>query len=268
VKFIADTHMHTIVSGHAYSSIQEMARAAGEKGVQLIALTEHGPALPGACDPIYFLNLHAVPDEIYGVKILKGVEANIIDYEGRIDMPEGHLKQLDFVLAGFHDLCIRPSSVEDHTRAAVHVLMNPLIDTISHPGNPKFQVDLNEIVKTAKQYNKPIEINNHSFEVRAGSEKNCKELAVRCKEAGVRIVCGSDAHISFEIGEFGHVRRILKEVDFPEELILNRSVERLEKYLQEKKMFSSCSKAHTDDVPDVIPGEAVAGNRRKRERCL
>ena len=49
---IADLHMHTLVSGHAFGTIREMAASASEKGLQLIGITEHGPGLPGTCDPI------------------------------------------------------------------------------------------------------------------------------------------------------------------------------------------------------------------------
>ena len=64
---LLDVHTHSIVSGHAYSSIQEMAVAASEKGLKILGITEHAPELPGACDPIYFRNLHVVPREMYGV---------------------------------------------------------------------------------------------------------------------------------------------------------------------------------------------------------
>ena len=43
MKLIADTHSHTLASGHAYSTIREMVRAAFEKGMEAFAITEHGP---------------------------------------------------------------------------------------------------------------------------------------------------------------------------------------------------------------------------------
>ena len=49
---IADLHMHTLVSGHAYGTIREMAADAAQRNLQLIGITEHGPGVPGACDPI------------------------------------------------------------------------------------------------------------------------------------------------------------------------------------------------------------------------
>ena len=60
MKVKADLHTHTIVSGHAYSSMQEMAKAASEMGIELLGITEHGPAIPGTCNEIYYTNMHVV----------------------------------------------------------------------------------------------------------------------------------------------------------------------------------------------------------------
>lgn len=54
MKFIADTHSHTLASGHAYSTIKEMAAAAEAKGLKALAITEHAPKMPGTCGLFYF----------------------------------------------------------------------------------------------------------------------------------------------------------------------------------------------------------------------
>lgn len=236
MKIVVDSHTHTIASGHAYSTVQEMAREAQNNGIEMFVVTDHAPAMGGAPHLYHFGNLKTVPDVLYGVKILKGVEANIIDYDGNIDMPVEYLKRLDFVLASFHDICISPSTVEEHTKAVINLFKNPFIDAIAHPGNPQFQVDIERVVKAAKEHNKFIEINNHSFFARSGSEENCKTFARVCKEMGTCIVCGSDAHISFDIGKFEKVYKILDETDMPEELVLNTSVKKFEEYVQAKKI--------------------------------
>lgn len=78
-KIIADTHAHTIVSGHAYSTIREMASAAKRRGIQVQALTEHAPKMPGTCGLYYFQNLDVIPREMDGVRMLFGAELNIMD---------------------------------------------------------------------------------------------------------------------------------------------------------------------------------------------
>ena len=71
-RFLLDIHTHTLVSGHAYGTIREMAFAASQQGLELLGISEHGPGIPGTCDPFYYLNLHVIPRFIYGVEILHG----------------------------------------------------------------------------------------------------------------------------------------------------------------------------------------------------
>ena len=56
MKTLIDIHNHTIASGHAYSTLQEMVKAASDKGIEYFGITEHAPSLPVAIDPIYFRN--------------------------------------------------------------------------------------------------------------------------------------------------------------------------------------------------------------------
>ena len=72
MKIELDVHTHTIASGHAFSTLQEMAQAAADKGLKVLGITEHSPGVPGTCHPIYFRNLHVVPRRMYGVELLLG----------------------------------------------------------------------------------------------------------------------------------------------------------------------------------------------------
>ena len=76
IRDIMDLHTHTIASGHAYSTIIEMAQTASEKGLELLGITEHGPAMKGSCQTIYFQNVKVIPRERFGVTTLFGVELN------------------------------------------------------------------------------------------------------------------------------------------------------------------------------------------------
>ena len=60
-RLIADIHMHTLASGHAYGTIREMAAAAKEQQLQLIGISEHAPGIPGTVDPFYYGNLRVIP---------------------------------------------------------------------------------------------------------------------------------------------------------------------------------------------------------------
>ena len=102
MKIIADTHAHTLASGHAYSTIREMAAAAKKRGLKALALTEHAPEMPGTCGLFYFQNLDVVPREADGVRLLMGAEVNIMDPDGTVDLPEKTCRDLDIVVASIH----------------------------------------------------------------------------------------------------------------------------------------------------------------------
>ena len=55
-QIIADIHTHSIMSGHAFGTVREMAMGAKENGIQLLGITDHAPGIPGTCDPFYFYN--------------------------------------------------------------------------------------------------------------------------------------------------------------------------------------------------------------------
>ncbi|RKD22363.1 putative hydrolase [Caminicella sporogenes DSM 14501] len=236
MKLILDTHIHTISSGHAYSSVHDYVKAAIQRGIELFAITDHGPAMPGGPHIFHIGNQRVIPREIDGIEILRGVEANIINYDGKIDIEERYLKRLDLVLASLHDVCIKPGSVEENTMAFINVMKNKYVDIIAHPGNPKFPIDIDKFVKAAKENDVIIEINNSSFTNpgRKGSRENCIEIAKKAKELGVKIIAGSDAHISFDLGKFDKVIEVFKLVQMPEELIMNISKEKLKRYLKNK----------------------------------
>jgi len=235
MKYKIDPHCHSIASGHAYSTIMEIAKAASEKGFKMIGITDHGPLFPGGPHEYHFGNLKVVPKKLYGVEVLKGAETNIIDRSGRLDLNERWLENLDLVLAGFHQPCIEPGTTAVNTETMINTIRNPYVDIIVHPGNPVFPIDIDAVLEAAKEFNTLIEINNSSLGVsRKGSEKNCFRIAELCKKHGVRMVVGSDSHIAENVGEFGKVSKIFKRLEMPEELIMNLSVSGFKSYLKSK----------------------------------
>lgn len=236
MELYIDTHTHSIASGHAFSTIDEMTKHAKNNGIKMIALTDHGPDLLGSASWIYFEHLPKVlPNEINGVRVLKGIEANVLDYEGGLDLREDLLKKLDLVIASLHGICIPPTTIEKHTEVMLKMIQNPFVDIIGHPGNPMYQVDIEKVVRAAKENDKLIEINNHSFVARPGSYQNCKEFALKCKEYGVMVTCGSDSHYGGTIGGFEKIKSLFEEIEMPEELVLCTSIEKVESYLIKRR---------------------------------
>ena len=77
-----DLHTHTIASGHAYSTIQESVMHASSVGVEVIAITDHGPSMEGSPCAGYFDNMARIPRKMHGVDLLMGCEVNVVDHSG------------------------------------------------------------------------------------------------------------------------------------------------------------------------------------------
>lgn len=226
MKFIADTHTHTLVCGHAYSTLEENIRAAKRAGLKFLCYTEHAPKLLGAPEEIFFKNMKVLPDIIDDIAVLKGCEVNILNMNGEIDMPDKTLEKLDWVIASMHTPCLEPSTIEKHTEAWLTIAKNPHIDVIGHCGNEQYRFDYEKGIKAFKENGKIVELNNASFLNRIGSKENCCEIAKLCKKYEVPVVVSSDAHFSGLIGKFPFVEKMLEEISFPEHLVLNADFER------------------------------------------
>ncbi len=229
-----DVHTHTIASGHAFSTIQEMAMAAKEKSLKLLGITEHAPGIPGTCETIYFRNLHVVPREMYGVKLLLGAEINILDGEGNLDMDDALMSKLDLRIAGIHSLCYKWGTREENTFGMIKAIGNPFINIISHPGDGTAELDFEPIVLAAKEHHTLLEINNSSLKPirnKLSAKGNNIEILKLCKRYEVPVILGSDAHISFDVANYEYLPPLLNETDFPDSLIINTSVERFKSYL-------------------------------------
>ena len=228
MRIIADLHTHTIASGHAFSTIRENVSAAKRQGLSCIAITDHYPI---SIDKTYnyLKNLHLLPDYIDGIRLLKGIEANIIDFDGNIDVPKSILEKLDIVIASFHS-CTIPGTIEQHTNAYRNLAVNPRVHIIGHSGSEKYKYDYEEIIPLFRDHGKLIEINENTFLKRPKSVKNCMVIADLCEKHNAPIVVNSDAHSEFSVGIVEKSIAILKEINFPEALIINASEERLENF--------------------------------------
>lgn len=235
MKIEIDTHTHTVLSAHAHSTILENARSASQAGLKGIVMTEHGPRMPYGPYEYNIATYDAFPRIIEGVRIYRGIEADILDFKGSIDISEMYLAKLDFALASLHDVVTEPGTTEENTNTVINALHNPYIDCIGHPGNPYYPMDYGAIIHEAKRYNKLLEINNQSFVFRKGSRVNCIHILELCKKNEVRVAVSSDAHICFSVGEFTDALLEIRNVGLPKELIVNRTMNSFEQYLKERK---------------------------------
>jgi len=233
LNLILDTHVHTLASGHAYSTLAEYIEEAKNKGLELIAQTDHGPAMPGGPHAFHIGNQRVLPNVMEGIHVLKGVEANIIDFEGRLDLEERYMKNLEIVLVSLHDVCIYPGDRDQNTKALIGAMKNKMVDVIGHSGNPAFPIHIEEFIKAAGAYDIMIEINNSSFgKSRMGSRENCEMIAQLANKHNVKMIAGSDAHIRYDLGNFNYALEVFNRLEIPESLIMNTSKEKLLSHLR------------------------------------
>ena len=237
MKITTDLHCHTVASDHAYSTILENARVAAAMGLEAIAITDHAPAIQDAAHPWHFCCLKELPEKICGVKILGGAEVNISDTEGTLDLPEWIMKDLKIVIASIHDGVFTSTDVDENTKAYIAMLENKYVDIIGHSGNPRYPYDIDAVLATAKKLGKFIEINNKSFASRPENREICTSIAKRAKELEVGIVVNSDAHYCEYVGVYDEAVQMLKGIEFPEKLIMNRNYETLKKAFAPRKII-------------------------------
>lgn len=137
-----DLHMHTVASTHAYSTLHDYIAQAKRKGIKLFAITDHGPDMADAPHYWHFINMRIWPRLVDGVGILRGIEANIKNTRGEIDCTGPMLNSLDLIIAGFHEPVFPPQDKATHTVAMIATIASGAVHIISHPGNPKFPVDI------------------------------------------------------------------------------------------------------------------------------
>lgn len=230
---IADVHMHSIMSGHAFGTVRELAQVAAQRNLQLIGVTEHGPGIPGTCDPLYFRNFTDAPRELYGVEMLYGSEVNILN-DGTVDLDERHLKCLDYAVAGIHGLCYDEAGVVKNTDNVISAMAYGKVKFISHPDADTFPMDYPTLVQGAKEYGVALEVNNSSIrkpKLRPGCIENYHKMLPLCMEYGVPVVVNTDSHDPHQVGDFTMALKLLEEIGVDENLILNNDLEKLKSFL-------------------------------------
>lgn len=238
MEYKLDSHTHTLASGHAYNTISEMVRSAVDKKLELLAITEHAKMLPGTCSELYFMNLKVLPRTMFGIEVLFGAEVNVIDFEGKLDMSPSLLKKMDVTIASLHTPCIKPGTKAQNTNALLRAIENPDINIIGHPDDGRYPVDFDILVSAAREHHVLLELNNSSLNEdcpRVGAREKDYEMLELCKKYKTPIIMDSDAHWEGDVGNHTNTEKLILELDFPQELIVNRSVEEYKKYVNRFK---------------------------------
>lgn len=232
-----DTHTHTVISGHAWSTVTENCAAAAAKQMKGLCLTEHGPGIPGGAPYFTPHSQMMIPEMIGPIRVYKGMEVNILGIDGRLDVPDKQLQYLEFGIASFHagGAGIVAGTESENTEVYIKTLQDPWIDTIGHADEPRVPCDLEAVVLEAKRLGKLIELNNKRVPTDGFEGSRALEYALLCKKHSQRVCVGTDAHFHTMVGDARRMMTLLESIDFPLELIVNLTIEGFEAYMQERR---------------------------------
>ena len=192
-----DLHCHTTWSD-GRASVEQMGRAASERGYDYLAICDHTPAV-GAVQGLSADDVRRQAEEIAAAnealapfRVLRGIECDILP-DGRLDLPDDVLAELDWVQASVHGGQRMPGP--EMTRRVEEALRNPHVSCLSHPTGrligrrPENAVDLGRVYEVAHEHGVAVEVNGLPPRLDLRGEHVRDALA-----AGVRIVCSTDAH--------------------------------------------------------------------------
>lgn len=229
-----DLHTHTVASGHGTNcTIADMAKMAASRGVKLLGISDHGPATLGAGKPSYFRSLLMSPGYRCGIRILYGIELNILDTRGTVDLEDEILSRLDYGIASLHTQNHAPGSREENTQSYIAAMAHKNVKMIGHCDDVKYPVDYMALVQAARENHVLLELNESSLTpggYRGDTRENDQELLKWCRILQHPIVLSSDSHGPEGIGQFPFCQAFLKQEGFPMELVLNDRMDDLLDY--------------------------------------
>lgn len=233
MKLIADLHTHTLASDHAYSTVTENTAQAEKVGLKIMAVTDHGPAAEDSPHVWHHHNLTVLPRVINNVFVLRGIEANIIDNNGTIDIDEELMNKLDWIVASYHWGEGKKSEI---TNSYIKLLENPHVSCLGHTDSARFEYDMKEVCRACHSFQKAMELNVSRIRDERRTERRdfYKRLLTVCAEENAFVVVNTDSHFWSTVGDFAPALKLISEVGFPEELLLNADEKRVQQLVIRK----------------------------------
>ena len=239
LRITADYHSHTTYS-HGKGSIADNALVASQKGLEILAITDHGSRQPmvGVKPKEYDAirkDLQEVQSHYPNLTLLMGIEANLLGVDGDLDLSEDEAKQLDIVIAGYHFMA-RPYKGSDffkitwnalskytkistkgqiarNTAMYLNAIKRHKIDILTHPGF-RLDIDYKEVGKACADFGTYVELSSRHC---TPNDNNIEQLlATDCQ-----FVLNSDAHKSADVGSCDFARALVEKYQIPTERIAN-----------------------------------------------
>ncbi len=238
MKLISDYHMHSKFSGDCHNEIEDIFKAAQRRGLKEIAITDHGPKHDGygikaEAYPMIRQEIDALRPKYPDIKVMLGLEANILGKNGEIDLFPDMKPHNEWLNAGYHfgsnlkhDLGIHflnfasrfsPKAYKKvkkiNTQTMVKAMYKNSIHMITHPGD-KGPVDIEAVAKAAAETDTILEINNKHGHL------TVEEIKI-CLKYDVKFAICSDAHKIEDIGNVDEAMRRAVEAGIPISRIVN-----------------------------------------------
>lgn len=237
-KLIADCHTHTTFS-HGKGSVLDNATAAKEKDIETIAITDHG--LNHIAFGLKRREIERYKQEVEkakqetGVNVLVGIEANIIGYDGTIDIKQHELKHFEWIVMGYHRAVWAKSfkefftlilknffgntfkaskkQIEKNTQAYINAVNKYKINVISHM-NYLMKVDCGRVAEACAKVGTLIELNGKKIDF-------SKEDVEAMLATDVKFIVDSDAHSKGRVGDVSVGLEFAKNYNIPLDRIVN-----------------------------------------------
>lgn len=237
MKLVGDFHTHTTYT-HGTSTIEENVAQAENLGLKYLAITEHSykgynHIKKGDLEKMR-ADIDCIKDK-YNVKILLGIEANLISLDGDIDIDDKELAGLDVVVLGFHKftkvgfknffkfslpnlLHKKPSKkrVKKNTQAYLNAIEKHKINILAHLQYANCFVDCEKIAKVCAKKGIYIELNGKRINF-------SKEDMEKMVATGVKFIINSDAHDKYSIGKNHRAFNYIEKYKIPLNQIVNIS---------------------------------------------
>lgn len=234
MQILADYHTHTVYS-HGKGTIEDNVKEAISKGIKTIGISDH--SYKHITYGVKIKDIYKMREEVdklnlkySNIDILLGMECNILDENGNIDINDEVSKLLDYVMAGYHFgssptslksmlnhcnnyVLKNEKSKEYNTKAIINAMKNNDIFIITHPGD-KGDVYIEEIAKVAKDTDTRLEINSSHSYLNASQLKQIKHI-------GNKFIIGSDAHRPENVGNFELAMKNIREANLDLSLVEN-----------------------------------------------
>ncbi|PLW80642.1 phosphatase [Candidatus Woesearchaeota archaeon] len=229
-----DLHMHTTISGDAHSTYKEYIDKALENNMEIIGFSEHGYGMPASYLTDYCIsNYRRMPKEINGLKIIYGVEANIMDLDGGLDLPDERLAKLDYVIASIHTPKNYDGTVENNTTAMINAIRSKKMNIISHPYAPYGLANFEEVYEEACKNDVLLELNISYLKKEFDYDhiSLIKKMIEIVKKHDKKLIVNTDSHNLWELGDDSELEKYKDELGLTNDMIINNYPDELLEFL-------------------------------------